>query len=185
MQVEVHELTNDPNSAWKEISKKQRVKIITMKQPKSEIPKNKVRVVCMSDTHSLTHKISFDVPDGDLFIHAGDFTSVGKKEEVMKFNEWIGNDIFDHIFECLARNIDCIDLQVCCLISINWSLLVIMNSLSIVHVHIPLKKYSTRRKVIIVYVHELRLRSQNFCFHFYQMTLQLQVLRSQTISTNI
>lgn len=90
MQVEVHQLTNDPTSAWKELSEKQRVEKMKIKPPKPEIPKNKVRVVCMSDTHSLTHNIKFDVPDGDIFIHAGDLTSVGKIEEVIKFNTWIG-----------------------------------------------------------------------------------------------
>lgn len=100
MQVDVHELTNDPTSAWKKISKKQRMLKLTMKPspiPYAEMPRNKVRVVCMSDTHSLTHKITFDVPDGDIFIHAGDFTSVGRTEEVVQFNTWIGNRyIFDN-----------------------------------------------------------------------------------------
>ena len=44
----------------------------------------------MSDTHSLTPHIKFDVPDGDIFIHAGDFTRCGSLEEVVEFNEWIG-----------------------------------------------------------------------------------------------
>lgn len=44
----------------------------------------------MSDTHSLTPHIKFDVPDGDVFIHAGDFTRCGSLEEVVEFNEWIG-----------------------------------------------------------------------------------------------
>lgn len=95
MQVEVHQLTNDPSSAWKELSKKQSVKKLTLKPPTPEIPENKVRVVCMSDTHSLTNLIKFDVPYGDIFIHAGDFTNVGKKEEVIQFNTWIGIDISD------------------------------------------------------------------------------------------
>lgn len=44
----------------------------------------------MSDTHSLTPHIKFDVPFGDIFIHAGDFTRCGSLEEVVEFNEWIG-----------------------------------------------------------------------------------------------
>lgn len=44
----------------------------------------------MSDTHSLTPHIKFDVPLGDIFIHAGDFTRCGSLEEVVEFNEWIG-----------------------------------------------------------------------------------------------
>lgn len=27
---------------------------------------------------------------GDIFIHAGDFTKCGRKEEVIEFNTWIG-----------------------------------------------------------------------------------------------
>ncbi len=90
MQVEVHELTNDPNAAWEKLSKTQCFKKVTMKPPERETPKNKVRIVCMSDTHSLEHRIKFTVPDGDIFIHAGDFTNVGRKEDVIKFNAWIG-----------------------------------------------------------------------------------------------
>lgn len=90
MTVEVHRLTDNPTSAWQELSKSQRVIKITMKPPNPEIPANKVRVVCMSDTHSLVANIKFDVPDGDIFIHAGDFTKCGKREEVVDFNAWIG-----------------------------------------------------------------------------------------------
>lgn len=95
MKLQVHQLTNDPTSAWREISKQQRVIKITMKPPNPEIPNNKVRVVCMSDTHSLTPHIKFDVPDGDIFIHAGDFTKCGKREEVIEFNTWIGMSSYD------------------------------------------------------------------------------------------
>lgn len=94
MQVEVHKLSNYPDAAWKKLSKKQTFQKMTMKPPEPDIPKNKVRVVCMSDTHSLTDQFNFDVPVGDIFIHAGDFTNVGKKEDVIKFNTWIGNDVF-------------------------------------------------------------------------------------------
>lgn len=88
--MEVHHLTGDPSSAWQEMSKSQRVIKITMKPPATEAPNNKVRIVCMSDTHSLTHHIRFDIPDGDIFIHAGDFTKCGRIEEVIEFNNWIG-----------------------------------------------------------------------------------------------
>ena len=33
-----------------------------------------LKVVCMSDTHSAQEDIEFGIPDGDIFIHAGDFT---------------------------------------------------------------------------------------------------------------
>jgi hypothetical protein len=44
----------------------------------------------MSDTHSMTPHIRFDIPQGDIFIHAGDFTRCGRQEEVTEFSEWIG-----------------------------------------------------------------------------------------------
>lgn len=49
--------------------------------------------MCMSDTHSMTPYFRFDIPEGDIFIHAGDFTRCGKGEEVIEFNEWIGKVI--------------------------------------------------------------------------------------------
>lgn len=49
-----------------------------------------IRIVCMSDTHSLTSQLKFDIPEGDVFIHAGDFTRCGGESEVMNFNDWIG-----------------------------------------------------------------------------------------------
>ena len=49
--------------------------------------------MCMSDTHSMTPHIRFDIPQGDIFIHAGDFTRCGRLEEVIEFNEWIGKVI--------------------------------------------------------------------------------------------
>lgn len=103
MQIDVHEFTNDPTAAWREISKSQRVIKITMKTPNPEIPKNKVRVVCMSDTHSLTPHIKFEIPDGDIFIHAGDFTKCGRKEEVIEFNTWIGKNINNVNINCFIK----------------------------------------------------------------------------------
>lgn len=47
-----------------------------------------LRVVCISDTHSF-HK-NLDVPNGDILIHAGDFTLYGKEEHAHDFNEWLG-----------------------------------------------------------------------------------------------
>ena len=52
---------------------------------------DKVRFVCMSDTHSLIRNIMFDIPNGDVFIHAGDFTKCGQKDEVISFNKWLGS----------------------------------------------------------------------------------------------
>lgn len=94
MEVNVHPLTDDPTKAWNQIlSQNQRVIKITVKPPSQPTASNKVRVVCMADTHSLTHYIKFPIPDGDIFIHAGDFTRCGQIEEVQQFNDWIGKNL--------------------------------------------------------------------------------------------
>jgi hypothetical protein len=54
----------------------------------------------MSDTHSLTPHIRFNIPDGDIFIHAGDFTRCGGEEEVTEFNTWIGEMRLEKSFLC-------------------------------------------------------------------------------------
>jgi len=53
-----------------------------------------MKLVCISDTHNqhkhLTSKARFPnaLPDGDVLLHAGDFSGVGQKGEVMDFFEW-------------------------------------------------------------------------------------------------
>ncbi|RXW13856.1 hypothetical protein EST38_g11998 [Candolleomyces aberdarensis] len=46
---------------------------------------NWTRFVCISDTHSKT----FDVPHGDVLLHSGDLTQVGREGEMKKTMEWI------------------------------------------------------------------------------------------------
>ena len=52
--------------------------------------REKIRVVCCSDTHGNHRKV--DVPNGDIFIHAGDFTRFGKLEDAIDFNNWLGEE---------------------------------------------------------------------------------------------
>jgi predicted phosphohydrolase len=48
-----------------------------------------LRLVLISDTHELHREV--DVPDGDIFIHAGDFTMFSESmETVVDFNDWLG-----------------------------------------------------------------------------------------------
>lgn len=93
--TEIHHLTANPTAAWAEISKKQKIFKINVKLPSTPVEPDKVRFVCMSDTHSLTHNIKFDIPDGDVFVHAGDFTKCGQLEEVVEFNNWLGKKVFN------------------------------------------------------------------------------------------
>jgi Icc-related predicted phosphoesterase len=48
-----------------------------------------LRLVLLSDTHQLHREV--EVPDGDVFIHAGDFTMFSESiEAVADFNDWLG-----------------------------------------------------------------------------------------------
>lgn len=46
-----------------------------------------MRVVCISDTHLR----AVEVPDGDVLVHAGDFTMQGSLLEVESFNKWLSS----------------------------------------------------------------------------------------------
>lgn len=46
-------------------------------------------IVCLSDTHELHREV--DVPNGDILIHAGDFTMFSKSTAaILDFNKWLG-----------------------------------------------------------------------------------------------
>ena len=47
-----------------------------------------IKFVCISDTHGLASRVT--VPEGDVLIHAGDFSNSGHPKEVFAFNEWLG-----------------------------------------------------------------------------------------------
>lgn len=90
--VQVHHMTNNPTAAWSHLCRQEKQKVIkiNVKLPSKPVEHNKVRFVCVSDTHSLTHNLKFDIPSGDILIHAGDFTKCGQKDEVINFDNWLG-----------------------------------------------------------------------------------------------
>eukprot|EP00052_Salpingoeca_macrocollata_P006795 m.55959 g.55959 ORF g.55959 m.55959 type:complete len:209 (+) comp15661_c1_seq2:130-756(+) len=47
-----------------------------------------LRCVCISDTHGQHRKL--EIPDGDILIHAGDWTHFGKRSDAEDFNAWLG-----------------------------------------------------------------------------------------------
>lgn len=47
-----------------------------------------MRIVAISDTHGMHRR--FDVPDGDVLIHAGDLTGHGELAEVEEFDTFLG-----------------------------------------------------------------------------------------------
>ena len=46
-----------------------------------------MRIVCISDTHERHAQV--EVPPGDILIHGGDFTMVGRLERVKQFSDWL------------------------------------------------------------------------------------------------
>jgi Icc-related predicted phosphoesterase len=63
-------------------------------QAKNQPIKKTRRLVLMSDTHDRHGQ--FDVPEGDILLHAGDFTFNGQQAELERFNSWLGTLNFQH-----------------------------------------------------------------------------------------
>lgn len=64
------------------------VKTLPLDEP---IYPNMVRFVCVSDTHEQMGVLLSRIPRGDVFIHAGDFTDVGDKASICKFNDQLNS----------------------------------------------------------------------------------------------
>jgi len=48
-----------------------------------------MKIVCISDTHMLHEQIP--IPDGDVLIHAGDFSRRGSRVDLDEFTSWLGS----------------------------------------------------------------------------------------------
>ena len=56
-----------------------------MPRPRSDA----LTICCISDTHELHAEL--DIPDADIFIHAGDYTMFSRRAAaILDFNEWLG-----------------------------------------------------------------------------------------------
>lgn len=53
-----------------------------------------LKIVCISDTHNNHSKLV--LPEGDILIHAGDFTYTGKELEITNFANWIKTLNYKH-----------------------------------------------------------------------------------------
>lgn len=47
-----------------------------------------MKLVCISDTHSLHHMMKHPLPQGDVLIHAGDVSNKGGEKDVTDFIDW-------------------------------------------------------------------------------------------------
>lgn len=50
-----------------------------------------LKIVCISDTHGLHPQMLHNLPEGDILIHSGDCTNMGRKHEVEEFVSWFKN----------------------------------------------------------------------------------------------
>ena len=90
--IKVHPDTNNPTLAWEKLSVKQTFKVKRPLDRSTPINPNKIRFVCISDTHVRTDALAPGfIPDGDVLLHAGDFTNVGRVQEIKHFNNFLGN----------------------------------------------------------------------------------------------
>jgi Icc-related predicted phosphoesterase len=55
-----------------------------------------MRITHISDTHNKHNQLNGKLPGGQLLIHSGDFTSIGRKHEVEKFIEWFDKQDYTH-----------------------------------------------------------------------------------------
>ncbi|CAF0856190.1 unnamed protein product [Brachionus calyciflorus] len=95
-EIKVNSNTNNPDAAWnvlKEIIPKNCYNQLPLDTPVYE---NKVRFVCISDTHSKIDRMHHEIPSGDILIHAGDFTNSGSIDDVIKFSNFLKT--LDHKF---------------------------------------------------------------------------------------
>ena len=59
-----------------------------------------MRLVITSDTHG-RHDLIKDLPDGDVFVHAGDFMNSGlHPEEILSFNRWLAKQPIEQRLVC-------------------------------------------------------------------------------------
>lgn len=56
-----------------------------------------MKITLISDTHNKHNEITQDLPGGDLLIHAGDISIMGREHEITKFCKWFDDiDNYDH-----------------------------------------------------------------------------------------
>src|ERR1700712_5444312 len=61
----------------------------TVQADRPDIGSTKVRIVCISDTHNAAPGEGYNLPKGDILIHAGDLTNQGSYSELKKAVTWL------------------------------------------------------------------------------------------------
>ncbi|RMY58117.1 hypothetical protein D0865_02779 [Hortaea werneckii] len=66
----------------------------------------KIRIVCISDTHKKAPGEGYTLPQGDILIHAGDLTNQGSLSEISKAVSWLSQQTSFKIKIVIAGNHD-------------------------------------------------------------------------------
>jgi diketogulonate reductase-like aldo/keto reductase/Icc-related predicted phosphoesterase len=92
--------SKDPCRAFATLndSGKHNFETVESKTGNDPCPKDHLRVVTISDTHGKHRKITKynPLPEGDVLIHAGDFTNTGELSQISDFCEWMGTLPYKH-----------------------------------------------------------------------------------------
>lgn len=89
-EIKVDKDTGNPSKAWERIRVHQRYYRCDPFPPSTPIAEEKIRFVCISDTHGKIEGSKLHMPPGDVLLHAGDFTQKGHMNEIQKFNSYLG-----------------------------------------------------------------------------------------------
>jgi Icc-related predicted phosphoesterase len=60
------------------------------------MPPQKIRIVCISDTHNASPGQGYTLPPGDILIHAGDLTNNGQPSEIRKALAWLRETDYEY-----------------------------------------------------------------------------------------
>ncbi|XP_022111968.1 metallophosphoesterase MPPED2-like isoform X3 [Acanthaster planci] len=104
-EVTVHPESHKPTCVWDAMKNRSSTvcRVVQPINPDIPIPEGAVRFVCISDTHNQAARLLPTIPDGDILIHAGDFTNIGRPREIKRFNEFLGYTRFVCISDTFSR----------------------------------------------------------------------------------
>jgi len=88
------DLATDPDKAWAKLRESITSQPLEPMVASSQRPRDHLRCVCISDTHGAHRDVV--LPEGDVLLHAGDFTETGELEQIRSFCEWIAAQPFKH-----------------------------------------------------------------------------------------
>jgi Icc-related predicted phosphoesterase len=81
--------STNADAAWHILGPGQQVQPPSQIRPAAADRGGALRFVCISDTHGKHRELDGLVPDGDVLVHAGDFTNTGETDQVQDLHDWL------------------------------------------------------------------------------------------------